>query len=171
MKPFSIYFVFVAAAAAFSHKRRWTNHTVECDIPQNSPCYCEGTANNETLKNIYICGDWRLGPITLPTDITLDALVEIYDRFGGLCPGEFLATWYNETADSYIYPKEDGFQLTNNGSRIEGFVELPPGTLVDRFGSEYGTYTSPAAAPYMQRALPPSNLNTPQDDPRYEYPT
>jgi hypothetical protein len=38
--------------------------------------------------------------------------------------------------------------------------------LMDRFGSEYGSFVSPAGAPYMQRALPPSNLDTPTTDPR-----
>ncbi len=37
---------------------------------------------------------------------------------------------------------------------------------MDRFGSENGTFVSPAGAPYMQRALPPSNLDTPPSDPR-----
>ncbi|KAJ2894201.1 uncharacterized protein MKZ38_007841 [Zalerion maritima] len=145
-----------------------TPDPLPCTDPE-SPSYCVGTNGNDTLMDTYICGDWRLGPIKLPTDITLDALVEIYDRFGGACPGEFLATWYNDTADSYMYPEEDGFLLTINGSRIEGVIELPEGTLIDRFGSEYGSYASPAAAPYMQRALPPSNLATPADDPRYPY--
>ena len=31
---------------------------------------------------------------------------------------------------------------------------LPPGTLLDRFGSDYGTFFSPAGAPYGKRALP-----------------
>lgn len=31
---------------------------------------------------------------------------------------------------------------------------LPPGTLLDRFGSDYGNFFSPAGAPYDKRALP-----------------
>lgn len=31
---------------------------------------------------------------------------------------------------------------------------------LDRFGSEYGTFLAPLGAPYIERSLPPSNLNT-----------
>ena len=43
------------------------------------------------------------------------------------------------------------------------------GMKLDRFGSEYGSFLSPAGAPYSQRALPPSNLDTPTSDPSYPY--
>lgn len=88
-----------------------------------------------------------------------------YDRFGGLCPGAFLAVWYNATAASYIYPPDNGFQLTTTDTPIDGTTTLPVGALLDRFGSEYGSFTSPYGAPYMQRALPPSNLDTPMTSP------
>lgn len=38
-------------------------------------------------------------------------------------------------------------------------LTLPVGTFLDRFGSEYGAYMSPAGVPYAQRALPPTNLD------------
>jgi hypothetical protein len=44
------------------------------------------------------------------------------------------------------------------GRPIQGNVTLPEETLVDRFGSEWGSFVSPAGAGYAQRALPPSNL-------------
>lgn len=47
-----------------------------------------------------------------------------------------------------------------------GTFDLPVGLLVDRFGSEYGNFVSPKAAPYTQRALPPLNLDTPQASPQ-----
>jgi len=50
-----------------------------------------------------------------------------------------------------------------------GTYDLPVGLLVDRFGSEYGNFVSPKAAPYIQRALPPLNLDTPQTCPLYPY--
>ena len=34
---------------------------------------------------------------------------------------------------------------------------LEPGTLIDRYGSEYGSYFSPYQTPIDMRALPPSN--------------
>lgn len=42
---------------------------------------------------------------------------------------------------------------------ILGNATLAVGAKLDRFGSEYGTFLSPLGAPYIQRALPPSNLN------------
>lgn len=80
-----------------------------------------------------------------------------------------LVKWYNSTAGSYIYPPQAGFQLNTDNLPIEGTITLPVGFQIDRFGSEYGTYTSPRGAPYMQRALPPSNLDTPQSSPVYVY--
>ena len=131
------------------------------------PDYCAGTAYNASLVQTYVCGDSRLGPRRLPHGIPLGDLVNTYHRFGGLCPGEFLAQWYDSSAGSWIYPPQAGLQLNSGGIPIEGTITLPVGFLIDRFGSEYGTYTSPQGAPYMQRALPPSNLDTPQSNPVY----
>lgn len=60
-----------------------------------------------------------------------------YDRFGGLKPGEFLAQW-TDANGNYVYPPQNGFQLDAKGNAINGTMVLEPGTLVDRFGSEYG---------------------------------
>jgi hypothetical protein len=50
-----------------------------------------------------------------------------------------------------------------------GQQELPVGLLMDRFGSEYGTFLAPADSPYSQRSLPPQNLDTPETSPTYPY--
>jgi Tuberculosis necrotizing toxin len=55
------------------------------------------------------------------------------------------------------------------GVPIDGNQTLTVGTRLDRFGSVYGSFLSPYGAPYNQRALPPSNLDTPQSDPQYPY--
>ena len=128
--------------------------------------YCAGTASNATLARTYVCGDPRLGPRVLPRGLPLGTELQSYDRFGGLCPGPFLAAWYNATAAGWNYPPQDGFSVADaTGLPIEGNLTLGAGALLDRFGSEYGSFTSPAGAPYMQRALPPSNLDTPQSNP------
>ena len=105
-----------------------------------------------------------------------------YDRFGGETPGIFLQKWTK--GGSFVYPPQNGFQLTTDGQPILGNMTLMVGTKVDRFGSEYGmsrgrfadayvslagSYVSAADAPYSQRALPPSNLDTPVDTPEYPY--
>lgn len=133
-----------------------------CGI-KNTRSYCQGTAYNVTQISKYICGDSRLGPRILPQiDPALEPLFDIYDRFGGLCPGAFLEAWFNVTTKWWNYPSLDGFGLTDAGVPIQGNVTLPVGTLVDRFGGEGGNFVAPAGAPYMQRSLPPSNLNTPE---------
>lgn len=145
-----------------------------CAIKSTSPEYCEGTANNATLLDQYVCGDWRLGPVLLPTMLPpLEPLLEFYDRFAGLCPGAYLEAWWNTTTKSWNYPDQTGFSLDLSpggppgGKAIDGNLILPAGTLIDRFGGEKsGYFFSPAAAPYLQRALPPSNLDTPQNDPK-----
>jgi hypothetical protein len=133
------------------------------------PNYCAGTEFNASLAHLYVCGDSRLGPVQLPTRFPLSGLFGTYDRFGGLCPGAFLRKWFNSTSGFFIYPPQNGFQLNTVGGPIMGDVTLPVGLLIDRFGSEYGTFVSPEGAPYMQRALPPSNLDTPKDDHRYAF--
>jgi hypothetical protein len=139
--------------------------TTDANTPQ-CPSYCAGTQTNSSLIHTYVCGDTRLGPKRLPTHLPLDSLLETYDRFGGLCPGQFLAKWFNSTSGYYNYPPIDGFQLNTASAPIEGTITFPVGFLIDRFGSEYGSFVSPAGAPYMQRALPPSNLDTDPSDPR-----
>lgn len=130
-------YALAAAGAAFA------------DCQPNNPMYCAGTAKNATLNSTYVCGDSRLGPVTLPSHPPSDSLVEVYQRFGGLCPGQFLATYYDSSASSWKYPPYDGFQLDTAGQPIAAAMTLPVGQLIDRFGSEYGSYASPAAAPFM----------------------
>jgi hypothetical protein len=101
--------------------------------------------------------------------LPLSATVYGYDRLGGLCPGDFLTKWWNTTAKSYIYPPQNGFQLNTASQPIQGTQALAMGMRLDRFGSEYGSFVSPAGAPYNQRALPPSNLDTSASDPTYPY--
>ena len=64
-----------------------------------------------------------------------------YDRFGGKTPGAFLAEWTFTENGTYKYPVYDGFQLDVEGKPIRGKMTLLPGTEVDRFGSEYGTFS------------------------------
>ena len=100
--------------------------------------------------------------------IPLDSFVEFYHRFGTLCPGQFIDTYWDATLkpDPYWrFPAQDGFAVNTDGNAIKGRYTLKKGVLVDRFGGEGGRFVSPAAAPYIQRALPPNNLDTPQGSP------
>lgn len=99
-------------------------------------CDCTGTNDTGKAGAAYICRDPRLGPKRLPRRFPLLSFVSDYDRFGGETPGAFLEKW---TKDGfYVYPPQDGFQLTTTGQAIMGNMTLLPGTKVDRFGSEHG---------------------------------
>lgn len=130
----------------------------------NSTCDCTNTnSSGPRTDPPSICNDARLGPITLPRTLPLLSFVSDYDRFGGGTPGEFLANWTDPKTGRWIWPKADGYSLDISGNPISGKMKLEIGTTVDRFGSENGTYVSAADAPYDQRSLPPSSLNTPID--------
>ncbi|KAK4188465.1 hypothetical protein QBC35DRAFT_496403 [Podospora australis] len=139
------------------------------DDPYTTPLYCQNTAYNISQLDSYLCGDQRLGPTSLPKRLPLDPLTDFYDRLGGLCPGEFLDAWWNSTIKWWNYPDFQGFVLSDAGVPIQGNVTLVKGTLIDRFGGPGGDFVSPAGSPYMQRALPPMNLNTPDEDPQAHF--
>ncbi|KAF4983617.1 hypothetical protein FZEAL_1026 [Fusarium zealandicum] len=137
-------------------------------FPTAASCDCTGTRNGGAESAPYICRDSRLGPRVLPRRLPLGTLMADYNRLGGLPPGAFLQKWTDEQGD-YKYPPQNGFQLDERGNAINGTMLLEPETLVDRFGSEYGSFISAAAAPYSQRALPPSNLATNPDAPDFPF--
>lgn len=142
-----------------------------------SSCNCEdveevsGTGRNEELSK-SICNNFNLGPVDLPQKLPLLSLVSNYKRFNGYTPAQFLEQWqnYSNTDEyAYLYPPEDGFLLDNDGNPIKGEVVLQPGEMLDRFGSEGGEFLGAADAPFDQRSLPPSNLNTVDGEVPYNY--
>ncbi|KAK7413364.1 hypothetical protein QQX98_007741 [Neonectria punicea] len=137
-------------------------------MPNGATCDCSCTRNGGSTAKSYVCRDSRLGPKVLPRKLPLGTLIADYDRFEGLTPGEFLKQWTDAKGD-YVYPPQNGFQLDQHGNAINGTMILQTGTFVDRFGSEYGSFVSAAAAPYSQRALPPSNLDTNPSSPDFPY--
>lgn len=143
----------------------------------NNDCYEDFCANIiPTDGNEYFCHNKTLGPSpgNYPTEFPLSELFESYDPFGGLCPAAFLTQWttWNPTSKmpSYNYPLFPGFQNDTSNHSIAGTQKLAVGMLVDRFGSEIsssGAFLAPVGAPYSQRSIPPSSLNT--FDPAFPY--
>ena len=119
----------------------------------------------EDLEN-YLCGHHRLGPAELPEDGPVGALLEGYDRLGGLTPVDFLDRW--STGGDWDYPEHDGFAV-EDGRPLKELQELPQGWMLDRFGSAWGSFLAPAGAPYSERALPPDSLSTWPDGPEHNY--
>jgi hypothetical protein len=127
--------------------------------------YCKG-ANFTDDANV--CGDWRLGPIDFPDFFPINETTANYNPFGDDCPSAFLFTWFNESpSPGFIYPEEEGFFINGDGDPDRRNGTLAVDTIVDRFGSERGSFLAPYLSPYAERALPPSNLAT--TDPAFPF--
>ncbi|EAW16679.1 TNT domain-containing protein [Aspergillus fischeri NRRL 181] len=125
-------------------------------------CWPDPCAGITFQNDTYVCGDPRLGPVVPPRKFPLRNELRTYARFGALCPAEFLDKWASDVAPNgtYIYPPANGFVVDTGKHPILGNATLPVGMKLDRFGSEYGSFLAPLGAPYIERSLPPSNLNT-----------
>ncbi|WP_329109916.1 TNT domain-containing protein [Micromonospora sp. NBC_01699] len=108
----------------------------------------------------------ELGPAQLPADRPVGPLLFGYQRFGGLTEAEFVAKYRGETG--WTYPPADGF-LVVDGQPVRLAQTLWAGSRVDRFGYPGGGYLAPARTLFLQRALPPQNLNTPSGTPASNY--
>lgn len=131
-------------------------------------CYPDPCANITFTNASYVCGNDTLGPVQLPRQFPLSTELATYYRFGDLCPYEFLAKWTWPNG-SYHYPPKDGFVLTADGEPVTANVTLPVGRKIDRFGGPSGNFFSPLGAPYIERALPPRNLNNSDGNFPYSY--
>ncbi|KAL0946408.1 hypothetical protein HGRIS_012633 [Hohenbuehelia grisea] len=124
----------------------------------NSEKYCEGITP-KVHDPQYLCGDERLGPVTLPSRGPVAKIIARWERFGDLCPAAYIAKW-TKSDGSWEYPSFKGFAVDGSGTVQVKEVTLTVGMALDRFGSEFGQYLADAGAPYAARAIPPSNLNT-----------
>lgn len=57
--------------------------------------------------------------------------------------------YFNQVTGDIRWPIDDGF------AEYPETITLQPGTIIDRYGSDYGTFTSPKGIPYANRALAP----------------
>ncbi|MDG4857329.1 TNT domain-containing protein [Streptomyces sp. T-3] len=109
-------------------------------------------------------GDKRLGPKHLPakSEAPVGPLLKNWKRTGKLNDAAFLTKYWDGPTDtgSWKYPPNDGFAEVN-GEIDKEPAKLRTGQRLDRFGSEYGAFLAPAGDPYKERALPPTNLNSP----------
>lgn len=121
-----------------------------------------------TCSATFVDGDRRLGPEQLPNHGRVGGELKGYRRFGSMTAPDFLATYYDAAVGSWIYPPQNGYQLRPDGTPVVWRRTLRVGRVLDRFGSEYGSFLSPAGTPYARRAIPPSNLTgTPAEDCNY----
>ena len=57
--------------------------------------------------------------------------------------------YYNQKTGAINWPKKDGFASTPIDEVLQ------PGTGIDRYGSDFGSFTSPEGIPYEMRAVAP----------------
>jgi len=127
-----------------------------------------GKPLNTICSATLVDGDRRLGPAQLPNHGRVGWELKGYRRFGTMAAADFLATYYDAAAGTWIYPPQNGYQLRPDGTPVVWRRTLTVGRTLDRFGSEYGSFLSPAGTPYAQRAIPPSSLvGTPAQDCNY----
>src|SRR5215469_3031654 len=89
-------------------------------------------------------GDRRLGPDVLPVDGEVGRELRDYQRTGALTVAQFLATYWD--------PPDNGYVIGANGQPEVSQVELHPGELIDRFGSEFGAFLAPEGSSYASRS-------------------
>lgn len=116
------------------------------------------TARRTTCSRAAFAGNPLLGPKRLPNAGPVARLLRGWKRLAGLSPRGYLKRFYR-AAQRWRYPPRGGYQLTPLGVPVVGPVALIEGQLIDRFGSEGGTYLSPAGTPYGARGIPPESLN------------
>ena len=111
----------------------------------------------------YYDADSRLGPQRLPLAGRVGLELLGYHRAGRLTDAQLLATYYSPTANSgspgWIYPPDNGYVVAPDGKPIEITQSLTPGTDIDRYGSEYGSFLAPEGLSYASRSIPPSSLD------------
>jgi len=116
-------------------------------------------AKRTTCSTADFRSDARLGPKRLPTAGPLATVLAGYDRLAGTTARRYLATYYDAAAKTWRYPPQGGYLLTPEGTPIRMQVTLFAGMRIDRFGSEFGGYLSPAGTPYAARGIPPQSLD------------
>ena len=112
-----------------------------------------------TCSTAAFAGDARLGPKRLPNAGPVARLLRGWKRLAGFSPRGYLKLFYDKVAKSWRYPPQGGYQLTPLGVPVVAPATLIEGQLIDRFGSEGGTYLSPQGTPYGARGIPPESLN------------
>ncbi|MPZ83045.1 MAG: DUF4237 domain-containing protein [Actinophytocola sp.] len=115
------------------------------------------TSPTECSTELYY-GDRRLGPQGLPTLGAVGTQLLGYSRTGYHPSEQFLDVFYDDAANTWRYPPQDGYVIGFDGDAVTWEQTLLRGTRIDRYGSEFGAFLAPQGLPYTTRAIPPANL-------------
>jgi len=125
-----------------------------------SPAYYLGAKASDgafALPGLLFGGEGAAVDAGLPAETVTEggaplAVVRGWHPTGGM-PWDDFASQFG-TPELRNYPLNDGFP--------PGYVpqpaQLPEGTIIDRFGSEYGRYLAPDGTPFADRALAPESV-------------
>jgi uncharacterized protein YukE len=110
-----------------------------------------------TAPTLMFGGEGAAVEAGLPAEVVTEggaplAVMHGWDPLGGM-PWDDFASHFG-TPETRVWPGYDGFPPGYDPQP----VHLPAGTLIDRFGSEYGRYLAPDGTPFADRALPPESM-------------
>ena len=131
------------------------DNSVKGGTPTNSNRYClSGEEHYEAYKEMF--GAENVEWTSRDTLSSADRLRiqdwaypptdELYLKYKDVYQNDL---YFNQATGDIRWPIDDGF------AEYPETITLQPGTIIDRYGSDYGTFTSPQGIPYANRALAP----------------
>jgi uncharacterized protein YukE len=110
-----------------------------------------------TAPTLMFGGEGAAVEAGLPAEVVTEggaplAVMHGWDPLGGMSSDDFASNF--GTPETRAWPGNDGFPSGYDPQP----AHLPTGTLIDRFGSEYGRYLAPDGTPFADRALPPESV-------------
>ncbi|WP_081290635.1 TNT domain-containing protein [Mycobacterium asiaticum] len=125
-----------------------------------SPAYYAGSHTADaaqTLPGLLFGGEGAAVRAGLPAEVVTEGgapltVLRGWQPTGGMSWHDFDAHF--GTTDARIWPANNGFPQ----EWVPRPAHLPAGTIIDRFGSEYGRYLAPDGTPFADRALMPESV-------------
>ena len=142
-----------------SSRDKGGSETREGSTPANSNRYClSGEEHYEAYKEMFGAEnvEWTSRDTLSSTDRlrirdwAYPPTDELYLKYKNVYQNDL---YFNQATGDIRWPINDGF------AEYPETITLQPGTIIDRYGSDFGTFTSPQGVPYANRALAPGHRN------------
>jgi uncharacterized protein YukE len=110
-----------------------------------------------TTPTLMFGGEGAAVEAGLPAEVVTEggaplAVVHGWDPLGGMSSDDFASHF--GTPETRVWPGNEGFPAGYEPQP----AHLPAGTIIDRFGSEFGRYLAPDGASFGDRTLPPESV-------------